>query len=1028
MLGQNILLKRLENIAADRPLAVVVGSALSVTRREGLDPLGVPGVWGMVGMVREALSRVGAESELNAALANKPPADHYQAAFGLAEGVLGPRRVDDIVRAGVRRARRPDAPVDFDDDGAPSDWHIPRGTAALGRLLAAGAHPFTGPVLTTNFDPLISLAIKDAGATPERRILSKDGTLPAPAESEGRPRVVHLHGYWRGGPTLHTPRQLTRTRPALGGALRTLLRGHVVLVTAYGGWDDAFMQALAEVAAEPGDGVEVLWALYGGEADARHRNATLLERYEGAPGFMFYCGVDAHALFEALSPAPAARPTLPPAPADAIPTDDRPIEMGQPGFAVPPFTATPGTMIGGEPLIAALHAMLTSGGEAGIGQAAAVGLGGLGKSRLAWEYAHAHRDDYPGGVLWFDADPQSDLDGELADIARALRWVGEASDDKGALAVGRVALRELRHALIIFDNVEDLARVRHLRPETDCAFLVTSRQPQDMKVLDMKVLDPEAGVALLAQVSGRALDDPADQAAARAIAEWAEGLPLALELIGAYMARRSTATWAATLKRLEAHALKARPLKPGRGGLETPIHGGKSVEAALQLEPRLFEAHPTLARALDMLAGLAPSSMGIGLLSTLVAPDDPEDLTEALEVACTLRIVTRTAESPSRYRMHRLVRAVYRAGRDGTGLNAEVMARLIGWFRARRYWYSGVEAFIEESEHLIAARAAREALPESAELAELRWLEAHIAGTRGDYRAAAEEASRALAALPDGGDAGLRLRIGTLRASLQCNLGDVRAALEALEALIDRAEKTSGVSDVLVETLDALAYTRHQLGRKALAAEAAARCKALAEELYAADDWRLALAISGWAVMSALHDREAAEAAIGHAERAYELLRSRFGPASQFTSVAQSNFGVVLTAADQDRAALASDKDVLSTAQQAFGAQHPHTLAALRNLAVSYDNVGRHAEALKCAKHALNGLERLYSPRHPDAIDARVVGILSTVRPGAAAPARSQLQKLLAALPADHPQRGRLQTEINKLTPKRRRGKRRKKK
>lgn len=1010
------LLQRLRHL--DRPLAVVVGAPLSMTR--GDPPRGVPDVEGMIAQVRARLSALGPEAEaaLDAALKGTQDAARYQVAFDTAHGLLGGRAVNGIVRDAVFQARLPDAPIEFEGDGEPIHWHLPRGAAALGRLLAAGRPPFRGPVLTTNFDPLISLAVKAAGGAVDLRTLDRDGGLPAEHEHQGRARVVHLHGYWRSGHTLHTPHQLQHPRPHLGGALRALLRHHTVLVAAYGGWDDAFTKALAEAAAEPGDDAEVLWALFGDEAHARHTNEALLHRYQGHPAFAFYCGIDAHALFDELA-SPAATTRTTPAPASTPPPDERPIEMGQPGFAVPAFTAHPGTMIGGPALVAKLHDLLSKGGEAGIGQAAAVGLGGLGKSRLAWEYAHAHCDDYPGGVLWFDADPQSDLDGQLAHISRELRWVGAASDDKGALDVGRVALRELRGALIIFDNVEDLDRVRHLRPAGGCTFLVTSRLELPLPALPMECLDDDAGAALLAQVAGRRLDDADDRAAARDISHWAEGLPLALELVGAYLARRPTAGWAETRDRLREHALKARPLKPAAPGFEVPIHRGQTVEAALRLELRLFEDPPTLASVLDMLAGLGPGPMGRELLSALVNSDDAEALTEALAVGCLLRILHRVEGSTPRYRMHRLVREVHRSGRRP--LDAAVMARLIEWFRARRSDRVGIEAFGGEGEHLEAARARCEADARLGTAAVLRWLEAYIAIARGQYEAAQRQVEQAWGALAPGeGDTALAVEIELDRAHLRAALGEVRDAVEMLTALAARLDRFEVSPETRVHVLLELANQQHLLNRNEPAGEVAAQAVHVAEHAWGGDHWRTAEARSQWAVYESSRGRSIAAGLIEQARRDFETLRSARGPADHRSLTAHDDLGNCLAAAGREDEAITMGHEVLDERARLLGLTHPLTLHALNNLAIRYNNVGRGAEAREHARRALDGYQRLYGPEHPATVDAQVQVITSTLGQQGqnVASVIRTLEKLRNDLRPDHARRSRIDRLINQLRPK----------
>jgi predicted ATPase len=63
---------------------------------------------------------------------------------------------------------------------------------------------------------------------------------------------------------------------------------------------------------------------------------------------------------------------------------------------------------------------LLAGGKAAIGQPAAVhGLGGVGKTRLALEYAHAHRADY-AARLFVIGDSAEALKANLA--ALWARW------------------------------------------------------------------------------------------------------------------------------------------------------------------------------------------------------------------------------------------------------------------------------------------------------------------------------------------------------------------------------------------------------------------------------------------------------------------------------------------------------------------------------------------------------------------------------------------------------------------------------
>jgi hypothetical protein len=55
----------------------------------------------------------------------------------------------------------------------------------------------------------------------------------------------------------------------------------------------------------------------------------------------------------------------------------------------------------------------------------------------------------------------------------------------------------------------------------------------------------------------------------------------------------------------------------------------------------------------------------------------------------------------------------------------------------------------------------------------------------------------------------------------------------------------------------------------------------------------------------------------------------------------------------------------------ALGAEHPATLTARNNLALSYHSAGRTADAIALQEPVLADLERLLGPEHPDTLTAR---------------------------------------------------------
>ena len=62
-------------------------------------------------------------------------------------------------------------------------------------------------------------------------------------------------------------------------------------------------------------------------------------------------------------------------------------------------------MIGRAGKLIKIRGMLEQGSRTAFGRTVGIaGLGGMGKTQLAVEYAHDHGHDYEGGVYWFQAD------------------------------------------------------------------------------------------------------------------------------------------------------------------------------------------------------------------------------------------------------------------------------------------------------------------------------------------------------------------------------------------------------------------------------------------------------------------------------------------------------------------------------------------------------------------------------------------------------------------------------------------------
>ena len=298
----------------------MIGSGLSLP--EEPDGPGVPGTKGMVELVRERLSddkTILDKLNRRLARAEQDDASVYGTAFAFLTHWRGPDAINKVIFDAVLKARLPGARQWDDPRSLEEDlqgWALTRGTSALGVLLAG--HP--GPVLTTNFDPLLSVAINQARGRPRRVILDGDGRLPSAAELEpGATTVVHLHGYWWGSDTYHTGMELTAPRPQLHASLARLLNERLVVVVGYEGWKDAFMRAVSSLLEDTGARPDIAWAVYEDDPGKLLTcHAPLMDHFEkwrSRPRFTLYAGVDANEFFQRLlnrvtgSTRPAA-PTL----------------------------------------------------------------------------------------------------------------------------------------------------------------------------------------------------------------------------------------------------------------------------------------------------------------------------------------------------------------------------------------------------------------------------------------------------------------------------------------------------------------------------------------------------------------------------------------------------------------------------------------------------------------------------------------------------------------------------------------------
>jgi tetratricopeptide (TPR) repeat protein len=229
---------------------------------------------------------------------------------------------------------------------------------------------------------------------------------------------------------------------------------------------------------------------------------------------------------------------------------------------------------GRETELRTLRDELQAGGSAVIRQppSALYGLGGVGKTQIATEYAHRYADEYEV-VWWVRSDQEDSIQASLIALGTRLRLPDVSPGDRDrslrlvidALQVGDPYSRWL----LIFDDVTQPNKLRRYIPQGGHV-IVTSRINEWRQVLNTEGIEVQefARAETVKFLRGRVprlaqADDPATEAAASAdadrLAEVLGDLPLAAEHAASYLTQTGTpvADYIAAFER-DAHALFGR--------------------------------------------------------------------------------------------------------------------------------------------------------------------------------------------------------------------------------------------------------------------------------------------------------------------------------------------------------------------------------------------------------------------------------------------------------------------------------------
>jgi len=266
-------------------------------------------------------------------------------------------------------------------------------------------------------------------------------------------------------------------------------------------------------------------------------------------------------------------------------------------------------------LLDQLHRLLAESGSVAVHSLR--GMGGVGKTQLAIEYAHRHANYYEL-AWWVPAERPELIPNHLAHLADAL---GLRADGDLATVVDQVLgrLRDQPRWLLVFDNAEDPETLRPYLPNSRGHVLITTRRAGFAgisNVLDVEVLDEAEALALLHRRIPSLTDDQGHQLAAQL-----GDLPLALEQAAAYLdATRLPVTDYLTLLQQRGGDMLGK-------GTVIGYQSTLATVCALALD-RIAKQSPAAKELLGLCAYLTPEAIPLDLFTS-----HPEQLPPTLTTA-----------------------------------------------------------------------------------------------------------------------------------------------------------------------------------------------------------------------------------------------------------------------------------------------------------------------------------------------------------------------------------------------------------
>ena len=619
---------------------------------------------------------------------------------------------------------------------------------------------------------------------------------------------------------------------------------------------------------------------------------------------------------------------------------------------------------GRKAMLAALHASLNTGMRRGLVQALN-GMGGVGKTQLAIEYAHLFAGEYDL-VWWVDAVNPELIGAQFTQLAVTAGWVEDSAPVAVAWQQVSAQLRRAGRRLLVYDNVEEPEHLHEWLPPEEVQVIITSRHHGFAGLatpVEVRVFTRAESVDLL----GPQLHDLAASDADR-LATSLGDLPLAVAQAAGLLAHTHMNV-DEYLCALDTHTQVAELLDEGQPkGYPLPL--AAAIQTTLA---RLEESDPAAVAILHVAAVLAPEPIRLdwirtppsGPLLDALNPVANRDLTwrKTLARISDLGLATISADT---ILVHRLTQAVLRDQHTPDELHQdhEVAAEIV---RAAEPDDSGTDptswpAWSALLPHLLALDPAKADPIVRHTACNGLWYLLMI-GQHATALVLAQEWRDAWC-IADGRDNEYVRWVTSQLATAHRYLGHHQQARDLHQETLDRALREHGPDHLnTLRAANNLGLDLRALGDLQQARDLHRETLALALRAPGPDDRdTLRIASNLGRDLQALGDLQQAH----ELDKETFLCRSDlFGPDDPETLVSANNLGVDLTALGKFREARDLDEDTLQRRTRVLGGDHPDTLRTANNLGVDLMKLGECQQAHDLFLATFNRCVHLFGRDHP---------------------------------------------------------------